>query len=214
MRQHFVLILLAVLVGVPLYPQSNPGLSPAAGIERVLSGHWAVEIVQGGSVKAASGRGERGASAKLARKPFTIRVRMDQPIDVLLNVITSAATAERLKGGFDASRDCPPDDVVPTEETMSRFPCPGTTLAISAHDTTLLTGDSSHLLSADPVVDSWTRKREESGRWLLERDVTEINGRSLAEWQEPLMLVLVTRPAEGRLADENIRRVMLLFLDP
>jgi hypothetical protein len=173
---------------------------------------WSVDIVQGGSVRATAGRGDGLASAVLDRKPFTIRVRLSEPVDVLLNALTSDATAQRVTGGFEFARDCPPDDVVPTDETMPRFPCSGTSMALEPQDTKLRTGETrTHLLSSVYLDESWTRTSEEGGRRVFERDVTEIDGKRVASWGKPLVLVLVIAPAKTYLADEDIRRFAITF---
>ena len=164
---------------------------------------WSVEVVQDGRIAARSSSFEPVAEGAIQRLPFTIRVILSQPVDVLLNALPTGATFRRVKPGFDEGTFC----------AIALFPCLGTGLAEGSHDTFLLTGEEkTHDLAADPGAERWTRVSQSSDGWVLERDVTSIDFREIAAAPvDELYLTLVIQPEAGPLDEGDIRRVRLRF---
>jgi hypothetical protein len=161
---------------------------------------WSVEIVQNGQTLTAS-----NDLVTQARAPFTIRVRMPQPLPVKLNALDSDANFKALQPGFALADDC----------TLAL--CTGMDVAedrLNPEKDLFVDPQLTHYLYYQgPQDHRWSRADITATGATLERDVVTLNAKPIEQFQGPALYLLffVDYTNPGQIDPGELKKLTLAF---
>jgi hypothetical protein len=161
---------------------------------------WTVEIVQNGAVLT-----EENAAVRLARAPFTLRMRLPALFPVKLNASTSDQNFQALQPGFVFTDDC------------LLALCTGMDVAeerLNPDQTLFVDPELTHYLYYQAPDDHrWSRVELTEPQALLERDVAKLNEIPIEQTADPMLflLVYVDQSNIQQIDPGELKKMTLLF---
>ena len=169
-------------------------LPPAADLA------WQVEIIQGESTYAAD-----AGDVSLARAPFTLRVRLPQPMAVKLNANTTDENFQLLQPGTVFDPDC--EIALCTGMNMAEE-------ALNPDQWLAVDGFSTHYLYyASDADHRWSRTVVDAAGATFERDVAWLNEAPIEQFAGSALYVLFFADANGSESIEpgELKKITLIF---
>ena len=187
----------ATAAPLPATPTAGPVPTTALAAAEFT---WSVEIVQNSQTLTATNN-----TVALARAPFTIRVRMPQPLPVKLNALNTDANFKALQPGFVLADDC----------TMAL--CTGMDVAedrLNPEKDLFVDPQLTHYLYYQgPQDHRWSRADITATGARLERDVVTLNTKPIAQYQDPALYLLffVNYTNPGQIDPGELKKITLAF---
>src|SRR5262245_34102598 len=161
---------------------------------------WSVDIVQMSQVLTVT-----NDTVAAARAPFTIRVRMPQPLPVKLNALNSDANFKALQPGFVLADDC----------TLAL--CTGMDVAedrLNPEKDLFVDPQLTHYLYYQgPQDHRWSRADITATGATLERDVVTLSTKPVEQYADPALYLLffVDYTHPGQIDPGELKKLMLAF---
>jgi hypothetical protein len=173
--------------------EPTPGAAPDAA-------SWAVEVAQNGTTLPLENE-----AVRLARAPFTLRVRLPAPGPVKLNASTSDQNFQALQPGFVFTDDCLVALCTGMDVAEERLN-PGQTLFVDVELTHYL-----YYACADDH--RWSRADVSAEAAVFERDVALLNDIPVEQTAEPVLFLLFyyDQANPQQIDPGELKRIALLF---
>ena len=181
----------------PATPTSGPVPTTALAAAEFT---WSVEIVQDGQTVSMT-----ADTARLARAPFTVRVRLPQPLPVKLNAFNSDANFKALQPGASVSDDCTTALCTGMDVAEDRLN-PDKDLFVDPQLT-------HYLYYQGPQDHRWSRADVTVTGAIMERDVATLNTKPIAQYADPALYLLffVDYTKANQIDPGELKKITLAF---
>ena len=189
----------AAPAATPAPPTTTAGPVPTTALA-ASEFTWSVEIIQNNQPLATT-----NDQVQLARSPFTLRVKMPQPLPVKLNALNSDANFKALQPGFALTDDC----------TLAL--CTGMDVAedrLNPERDLFVDPQLTHYLYYQgPQDHRWSRADVTAQGAVLERDVVTLNGKPVEQYKDPALFLLffVNYTSPGKIDPGELKKITLAF---
>jgi hypothetical protein len=181
-------------------PTPQPSAATPTAVAPGGSFTWSVSIVQNGQTLP-----EENGQVTLARAPFTIQVRMPQPLTVQLNVLDTDQNFRDIQPGHALTADC-----------LSAL-CPGTGIVednFGASRSLVIDPQGTHYLYyAGPNEHRWNKVEFTADGVVFEREVAFLNGVPVEQFSGPALYLLfyVEFHNSETIDEDELKKVTLKF---